>query len=151
MANIPSRITDRIEQTEACWLWRGRLRPDGYGECGGVAINGKRERLIHRVMFLLAVGPIPDGCEIDHICKIKPCCNPAHLRAVTHAVNCETRDDRSTWTHCSHGHEFTPENTMVQHGQYRACRECHNETNRRNRPPMTEWGQWRREVRSHSE
>lgn len=51
----------------------------------------------HRVSYRELVGPIPEGCEIDHLCENRLCWEPTHLEAVTHKLNCYRRD---------HGHEF---------------------------------------------
>ena len=96
-----------------CWMWTGR-QIKGYGQYGS--------RLAHRVAYLLLVGPIPDGLEIDHTCRRPLCVNPAHLEPVTRAENQRRRSEAQT--HCKHGHEFTPENTYrMRHGG-RKCRAC---------------------------
>lgn len=41
----------------------------------------------HRITYLFYVGPIPDGLELDHLCRVRACCNPDHLEAVTRLVN----------------------------------------------------------------
>lgn len=143
MANVelPQRIIEKIsfQSKSECWEWNGYVRPDGYGETRWKKNSKWGHELVHRLTYQAYVGPIPFELQIDHICKNTRCCNPNHLQAVTAKQNCATRNDRSDWTHCSHGHEFTPENTMKR-GSYRQCRTCHNEANRRNRPPKTERG-----------
>ena len=72
----------------ACWVWTGRLNDDGYGVLdmswrGG----GPKLRSAHRLAYELLVGPIPDGLELDHLCFVRSCVNPAHLEPVTHAEN----------------------------------------------------------------
>ena len=66
-----------------CHLWTG---PDsGTGRGGGygrVWIKGKR-LMVHRVTFEHFSGPIEDGLVLDHLCRIRKCCNPAHLDPVT--------------------------------------------------------------------
>jgi hypothetical protein len=34
------------------------------------------------------VGPIPPNREIDHLCRVRSCVNPAHLEVVTNRENC---------------------------------------------------------------
>lgn len=70
---------------DECWLWTGHLGSGGYG---AAYVRGVRtNRGAHRVAYELAVGPVPDGLEIDHLCFTRRCCNPAHLEPVTHAEN----------------------------------------------------------------
>jgi hypothetical protein len=46
----------------------------------------RRERgLVHRAVYELFVGPIPQGFEVDHLCGCITCCRPDHLEVVTKA------------------------------------------------------------------
>lgn len=67
-----------------CWRWLLALDRDGYGVWHH---DGGRKRAAHRVMYELVVGAIPDGLELDHLCRVRSCVNPAHLEAVTHREN----------------------------------------------------------------
>jgi hypothetical protein len=83
----------------------------------------------HRVSYELHKGPIPEGLVIDHLCRVRHCVNPDHLRAVTHAVNILAGVGRGALharkTHCVNGHEFTAENTrLCEGGRRRRCRTC---------------------------
>ena len=119
---------------EPCWIFTGSINPvTGYGNVGiGYAGEGnKRNTSTHRVMYEAHVGPIPLGMEIDHLCRVRSCCNPAHLEAVTHSENARRglaghkrgRQLRSQ-THCVHGHEYTEENTYRRADGRRMCRTC---------------------------
>lgn len=124
MANDLTRfvVMDRGYAT-SCWVWTGAHNPKGYGLVGR---DDGESSAIHRRMYELHIGPIPDGLELDHLCRVRDCCNPAHLEAVTHAENC--RRGREHRTHCVHGHEYTPENTraIVNSRGFtsRVCRTC---------------------------
>lgn len=83
---IAARFWARVDRTDTCWLWRGALDRHGYGRVG---VGGTRTALAHRVAYMLAVGPIPDGFVLDHLCRIRACVNPAHLEPVTQVVNLE--------------------------------------------------------------
>ncbi len=43
----------------------------------------------HRYAYVLFRGPIPDGCDLDHIreCRNRGCCNAYHLEPVTHEAH----------------------------------------------------------------
>lgn len=75
------RVEDRGYKTP-CWV-AFRHIGGGYGK---FRIGGKQV-LAHRAMYEQEVGPIPDGLVIDHLCRVTICMNPAHLEAVTPAVN----------------------------------------------------------------
>jgi len=78
---------------------------------------------------MIANGPIPEGFVIDHLCKVRICVNPNHLRLIT--VDDNARQGGRFWgkrTHCKSGHEFVPKNTRVEkykkNGRRRVCRLC---------------------------
>jgi len=103
-----------------CWLWVAGKHPSGYGLS---TIDGKTTGA-HRVSYTHYVGEVPNGLELDHLCRVRHCVNPEHLEAVTHAENMK-RGSRATMTHCGRGHEFTEENTYVAKGTgARNCRKC---------------------------
>jgi HNH endonuclease len=121
-----------------CWIWLGYKDEDGYGRTNSSQLGSRRA---HRAAYLNLVGPVPDGLELDHLCHNRACCNPDHLRPVTHLENvqadgslCVTQ--HSLKTHCKNGHPFTPENTIhvparPTHCAQRACRECRKVYDRR--------------------
>jgi len=61
-----------------CWVWQ-RCRRGGYGE---VKIGGTQVRA-HRAYYERFVGPIPDGLQLDHLCRNRACVRPSHLEVVT--------------------------------------------------------------------
>lgn len=83
---LPDRIADRIQPcpNTGCWLWEGRWDSgNGYGK---VSWRG-RTWMAHRLVYVLLVGPIPEGHHLDHRCRVRPCCNPDHLEPVTPREN----------------------------------------------------------------
>lgn len=106
-----------------CWLWTGTVSRKGYGHHGWEGAT----RITHRIAYQLVVGPIPEGLELDHLCRNRACCNPDHLEAVTHAINAlrgiSANAINARKTHCLRGHEFTPENTRID-SFGRHCRAC---------------------------
>lgn len=106
---------------DQCWLWAAAKR-DGYGI---VRISG-RLRNAHRVSYEWLIGPIPEGLELDHLCRVRACVNPAHLEPVTREENlARSPTINANKTHCIHGHEFTAENTYrTPSTNQRMCRIC---------------------------
>jgi hypothetical protein len=72
-----------------CWLWTGQANKGGYGAFSvGSRYDGNRRGVrAHRWAYEALVGPIPEGLQLDHLCRNPPCVNPAHLEPVTHAEN----------------------------------------------------------------
>lgn len=130
---LPERFWNRCvpEPTSGCWLWIAGGICHGYGR---FRVAGK-DILTHRLTYEILIGPIPAGLQIDHLCRVQCCCNPAHLEPVTNAENTRrglapilsAKRNRAK-THCPHGHEYTPENTLVKLSakgtQGRQCRLC---------------------------
>lgn len=91
---------------------------DGYGK--HLFANG--ETHAHREAYRLWRGPIPDGLEIDHLCRVRRCVNPWHLEAVTHQENV-ARGSLTGRLVCKSGHDLDEENTYLRRDG-RGCRKC---------------------------
>lgn len=107
-----------------CWMWTASKDKKGYAQFG---IGNTWQGRCHRITYKMFVGPIPEGLQVDHLCKRTSCVNPVHLEAVTGDVNYHRGDNtNANKTHCKRGHEFTPENTYVRKGigTNRSCRAC---------------------------
>lgn len=116
-----------------CWLWTGRKDRNGYG---ALVVNRVRTGA-HRRSYMLAVGPIPEKYDVDHLCRVHACVNPAHLEAVTHREN-NLRGLRGRLrTHCPQGHPLVDGNLYFKGPtRQRLCRQCVLDRSRlRNRGP----------------
>ena len=125
--SIETRLLDKIspEPNSGCWLWIGATQRKGYG---AIRFDGKFIAA-HRVSYTVFRGKIPDGLELDHLCRVHCCINPDHLEAVSHSMNVHRGKSPSAnnarKTHCKNGHAFTPENTYIKpSGDGRECRIC---------------------------
>lgn len=103
-----------------CYPWRGEKTDAGYFR----AWHKRRRTTAHRLAYELVIGPIPDGHEIDHLCRNRECVNPFHLEPVTHRENC-IRAARLK-TQCPRGHEYAGDNLRLYRGR-RFCRQCSRE------------------------
>ena len=120
-----------------CWLWDGPVNAYGYG-WGNAGRD--RSRLVHRLVYEELVGPIPEGMELDHLCRTRNCYNPAHLEPVTHAEN--MRRNRVTQqqpppgprtpTHCPKGHDMSDAYVRPD-GKGRQCRVCQLDRDQRHK------------------
>lgn len=122
---------DRAEH--GCWPWKGSQRRGGYGR---VRIAG-RDFAAHRVAYEMEIGAIPEGLELDHLCRNRLCVRPSHLEPVTGQVNTLRGEtlaaENAAKQRCIHGHEFTPENTYWRGTGHRTCRTCQRDAMRRKR------------------
>jgi hypothetical protein len=107
-----------------CLLWTAYRTPKGYSR---VSIGGSLG-YGHRLAYEAAVGPIPAGLLIDHLCRVRHCVNPWHLEPVTNRENILRGETvpaaNAAKDRCAQGHEFTPENTRVRIWRGRRGRDC---------------------------
>jgi hypothetical protein len=126
---------------DGCWLWTGYIDPAGYAR-----FRSPGEVRAHRYSYTHHVGPILTGLVIDHICRVRHCVNPDHLRVLTSGENTRAPGSEAPSARlraalaCVNGHPFTAENTRYNAKGYRSCRTCTTEANRRTRsrkpPPL---------------
>lgn len=117
---------------DKCWTWTGAKTSSGYGSVSYEFSIWSTHRLAYDILR----EPIPYGLQIDHLCKNKLCCNPAHLDVVTGKVNCE-RTEAATKQRCVNGHPLAGPNlvvkTRVNGLSMRNCRVCALDAGRRKR------------------
>jgi DNA-binding transcriptional regulator YiaG len=116
-----------------CWVWVRGKTGAGYGTFG---IGGGEIELAHRWSYMTEVGPIPEGTELDHLCRNRACVRPDHLDPVSHGTNMKRSPIVPSTINagkafCDSGHEFTPENTRIKADGARECKECRRDITRR--------------------
>ena len=113
------RFFAKVTQADDCWLWN-HTDPNGYGT---LFSDDNVRWLPHRWSFTYLREAIPEGLELDHLCRNRACVNPWHLEPVTRRVNA-ARGVGSIEA-CKHGHSYTPENTYTRPDRgTRQCRTC---------------------------
>lgn len=140
---MPARFWAKVEQRgpAECWPFRGCVSRSGYGAVGSRA---HPETIAHRLAYILAVGPIPDGMDLDHLCHNadtactggasclhRRCVNPAHLEPATRRDNA-LRGRGPTARHarqsaCVRDHPLAGANVRVylyRGRETRVCRAC---------------------------
>lgn len=108
-----ARLFSKITVTgNGCWQWCAGKSRSGYGKTN----YGSECMPSHRLLFAWLVQPLPKGVGrdipcLDHLCRNRLCCNPAHLELVLPKVNllrgngeCAQHARR---THCERGHALT--------------------------------------------
>lgn len=154
LARIKARC---VANEKGCLVWQGFLhtfknQKPGQPGYAGSAYRGKSVRVHRKVLELKLGRDLPTEIQACHTCDNPPCCNEDHLYPGTNQQNHldggkRKRMQGQTKTHCKNGHEFTPENTFVDHrpggGASRQCRECNRIRQRTNHAVNPELGRER--------
>lgn len=134
---IPAETRFRAKVSQAghedCWPWNAGTTKQGYG---GFHPTKNEMVLAHRYAYELEHGPISPGEVVDHTChngqscppgpcEHRLCCNPAHLEPTSRPDNVNrSHNSNIQKTHCPHGHEYTPDNTIHQYKPNTTSRAC---------------------------
>lgn len=115
---------EKVEKLDTgCWAWTHYLESNGYAR---LWVDG-RNYGAHRFSYEYHVGPIPEGLQIDHLCRVRHCVNPDHLEPVTSAENTRRSERPEPYqkakTHCPQGHAYDEANTYAT-PTGRRCFEC---------------------------
>ena len=113
------------EQYDDCMLWTGSLSSNGYARVV-VKRNGKwTSSQLHRELYYVEKGDIPDGYVLDHLCRNRNCINTDHLEPVTNKENLRRGDRPKPYTdYCNHGHLLSEVGIYVFKRNSRVCKGC---------------------------
>jgi len=123
-------ISKQRPDFDPCHVWTAYLLPGGYGQFW----NGTTMVLAHRWAWENLVGPIPEYMQVDHMCKVRRCVNPKHLRLLTTQENTACGDaglHLANKTHCPKGHPYSGENLYLDLRGKRGCKACRKDATER--------------------
>jgi hypothetical protein len=127
---LKARLLRQSIDSNGCRVWLGGKGSTGYGY---IKIDHS-QRLVHRVAYEVYKGAIPEGYQIDHLCKNTSCINPQHLEAVTQRENILRSNSfaaiNSKKTECINGHSLIGDNVYIKPNGARNCKECRKITRR---------------------
>jgi hypothetical protein len=113
-----------------CWLWTGEITKYGYGVFCIKTKPRRHKRNAHRWIYEQLKGKVPEGFELDHLCRTRNCVRLNHLEVVTSRENTlrgfGPTAINARKTHCLRGHELSGNNihTNPNKKTYRYCRAC---------------------------
>ncbi len=126
-----------LRQPDGCWRWIGFVYKEGYGRIRSSGGRSGESLYAHRVSYEMAHEPIPDGLELDHLCRNRWCVSRAHLEAVTHSENVRRGQAPTMLLHlrqvCANGHSQTEENAYRSPKGKGYCRICRRARRQRKR------------------
>lgn len=137
---LVNRVMAKVAQDpeSGCWLWTGTIDGNGYGV---VTLAGGKHRRAHRVVYELHRGPIPEGLQLDHLCRVRRCVNPEHLEPVTNRENTirgvrpeQVREHFASRGRCKNNHVLAGDNVYTNARGHRVCRACKRSAARRGAP-----------------
>lgn len=119
------RFMSKVAFLDSCWMWTGARDRRGYGTF--VVSTGLR-RSAYRWLYETLIGDVPEGKELDHLCRQPSCVRPDHLEPVTHLENVRRGNAgghaQRARTHCPKGHPYSGDNLHIRPDGGRACNEC---------------------------
>lgn len=131
---VDQRIINGSRAVDGCWIWQQAKHPTGYGLIRVRVGKKKITKRAHRIAYAAFIGAIPDGLDLDHLCRNRACVNPWHLEPVTRSTNLkrglvgqEIADVQRAKTHCRRGHPYAGTNLYKDKTGRRHCRSCSRE------------------------
>lgn len=123
-AQVVERIvaSTAIDSISGCWVWGASFSREGYGVMAWIDDSGRKQYGAHRVSFVAHGGVIPEGMQLDHLCRNRSCVNPQHLEPVTPQENIlrspiAQGSLNAAKTHCPQGHPYDEANTRLWTGR----------------------------------
>ncbi len=128
---------NRTHNGTCCLEWTAHLL-HGYGRFSlasrGIGYTGRNNQVgSHIWSYEYFFGEVPEGKEIDHLCRNRKCVNPDHLEAVIPIVNCYRGNSppaqNARKLYCKHGHRLSGDNLAFKENGWRVCKTCRKQRN----------------------
>lgn len=140
---VPERVAlrayERVEVDESgCWISTYSVASHGYAQIGWQAGGSRHVVLAHRAAWVHLNGQMPVGVTLDHLCKVRRCVNPDHLRLLSNVENARrNQGDDFPMGQCRNGHPNTAQVRVARRsksGERRwgyTCGQCMNDARAR--------------------
>lgn len=123
---MEERFWEKVQKTDTCWLW---IASTSWGYGNFWVSPEKLWGRAHRISWEMVNGEIPKGLDLDHLCRVRNCVNPAHLEPVTRRENLMRGHTivaiEAAKTHCVNGHllddVYVRSDTKYPQRQCRVC------------------------------
>lgn len=117
-----------LRPEDGCWTYQGHRDHKGYGKAA-ITLNGRKHSRAHRAAYEMLVGPIPEGLQLDHLCRNRSCVNPSHLEPVTNQENGYRGQAPGIVIHlageaCAKGHRYVEGSFSILKTGGRRCLIC---------------------------
>ena len=131
--DVPDRVVERALANVAtegdCIVSLYSRGSHGYAQIGWSAGGEIQTLLIHRIAYVHYIGPIDAGLTVDHVCRNRPCLNPAHLRLLPNSCNASDNGQVRTSPTSGKTCRVCGEQKAVSNGRH-YCRACNNRRTR---------------------
>lgn len=121
-------VPEHAPHLDRCWLWTAAQDGHGYGNFFRGPTRADGYVKAYRMAYELEVGPVPDGLQLDHLCRVTLCVRPTHLEPVEQRQNIlrgvSVGSRNAVATECIRGHAFDEANTIARPDGRRGCRAC---------------------------
>lgn len=122
--SLGDRFWSKVDKTGECWTWTAYINPFGYGRYW----TGSTTSVAHRVSYEAVKGNVPEGFDLDHLCRVRHCVRPDHLEPVTRRENIRRGVSHVAGQmargSCGRGHPYDSKNSYVDGRGKRVCRTC---------------------------
>ena len=131
---IKQRFLSKVDFSSSpigCWIWKGSF--GGFDPNGNHAYGRfwfmEKNVMAHKFSYeFIGDKIIPEGFQVDHLCKNQICVNPNHLQAVSQKENSNRSNNpmgiNSRRTECIRGHPLSGINLYIAKNGTRKCKTC---------------------------